>query len=1192
MAGLNSPRLHATHIVGGEMYYRCLGNNLYEIILNLRRDCKLGSPEAEFDDPAHIAVFNDRGEPLRNIGNLGVFKANFNKDDTLNEILTTECEVIGGEVCVHTTSYRIRVNLPVIKGGYILAYQRCCRNATLTNIADPLNTGATYTLRITEEALLTCNSSPRFGAFPPIYICGDKPIIFNQALDDKEGDSLVYSLCAPYVGADTSNAKPTFSSRPPYNLVTYQNGYSVFQMLGPRGFLQINRRTGLLTGFPDTNVIGQYLIGICIDEYRNGKLLSSIRRDFQYNVRICTTNPIANFEPDKKVICPGDDPVVHFKNTSINANRYIWYFQYPNLNISSTDPNPSYRYTDAGQYTIALVAVRAKDCIDTSFATIIVYDSSMIRADFNVRYGSCDNEVELFTANTSFDSLFSIARNDWTASIGGRNFRSNLKEPRFIFTDTGKASIKLIVSSTIGCKDSVQKEFQINRLKPEFISGSIPICIGESTRLIVNPDSRFSYSWTPSDFLSCDNCPDPVAKPPSNQLYKVRVFDGNCHAEDSVLVKVSELLDIDIAADTVVCSDSVFLRAIGGVENSIEWSLDREFNSIIKSGSYFLDTIIGKEQRFFVRGKSSANCPGSDSLLVKNEKLSIEVPNQKFRFCQKDTFPLVLKNNLQHHRLRYLWTPDTNIVYGQGTDSVMATVSGCGKFNFNILAKNQYDCQGQSNIDVDIVCLPHVEFEVKKDCDNTLVSFINKSDIGTYLWNFGDQQTATEVSPVHFYEKTGRYTVTLQVNAECKNEGVQVIDVGFIMLNLNDTVLSCDAQPVFLNPNPDLDYSYFWSPAEYLNDPNLPNPTASPPSTKTYKVRITDNSIPDCFIEREVTVFVPPPINLEVNSDTILCYTDTLLLRASTSLRANIEWIDEVGILLGRGYQLLHKFSDSTRVIAFATDERWGCSDSDTFKVVPVKTDLRIVGDTSLCPETTGVLELVSKYPHQYSIAWAPQRFIVGKINEPKVIVKPSDTTLFFVDVVDEYGCSFRVAKQVNISRFVPPLEAYADKDTIYLGESTYLHVTRGYKKYQWVIPYNLDCTDCTDPLASPEFTTLYSVKATNEDGCVDEANVAVYVIRPTCDERDIYVPNIFSPNQDGENDDFKVLSNFIDQIHLIIYNRWGEKIFETKDKNQAWDGTYKGSLLPPDVYAYYFNVVCIGDGKKYAKKGNVTLIR
>jgi gliding motility-associated-like protein len=523
---------------------------------------------------------------------------------------------------------------------------------------------------------------------------------------------------------------------------------------------------------------------------------------------------------------------------------------------------------------------------------------------------------------------------------------------------------------------------------------------------------------------------------------------------------------------------------------------------------------------------------------------------------------------------------------------VLYKVQACGKYTLDIIAKNQFECIGKERINLDVVCLPNTKFDISKDCDNTLVSFINQSDPGMYVWDFGDQQTSTEINPVHNYQNTGRYTVSLKVNAECKNEFTRIIDVGFIMINLNDTVLSCHAQPVFINPNPDLNYTYMWSPAEGLDDPNSANPLATVPATKTFRVRITDPKIADCFIEREVTVLVPPQIDLEVNRDTILCYTDSLLLQAKTIITSNIEWTDEIGLLLGKGYQLHHKFRDSTLVVVYAIDIQYGCTDIDTFKVIPVFTDYDIVGDSSFCPNDNGFVEFKSKVPHRYTLNWSPSRFIVGKTNEPGIIVRPPDTTVFYIDFVDEYGCAFKDSFTINISRFNPPLDAYADRDTIYLGESTYLHVNKGYPKYNWEIPYKLDCTDCTDPLASPEFSTRYTVVATNHDGCTGTAEVSVFVIRPSCDENDIYTPNIFSPNDDGENDQFIVRSNFIDQMDMIIYDRWGEKVFETKDRNKGWDGFYKGEKLPPDVYAYYYKVVCTGDGKKYSKKGNVTLLR
>ncbi|MDQ3143154.1 MAG: PKD domain-containing protein [Bacteroidota bacterium] len=1183
----------ASHIVGGEMTYRCLGGIRYEIRLTLRRDCLLGSPEAQFDDPARIGIFDSDGVILRTLGNYGALIVPFRHDDTLNEILKTECEVIGGDVCVHTTTYIGLVELPFRKGGYIFAYQRCCRNSSILNIVDPELSGATYSVNIGEDALRYCNQGPVFKEWPPIYICGDRPIDFDQSVFDAEGDSLVYSLCIPYEGADTANSKPSIPSRPPFPLVTYKAPYSLFNLIGGFPELSIDRKTGRLTGRPDSSIIpAQYLIAVCVSEYRNGRLLSQSRRDFQYNVRICNTNPEAQFETDDTVKC-GGDLTVRFRNKSSNENGLTWYFDYPFNTITSRDSNPTITFPKSGAYRVALLAVRKQDCIDTSYQNIYLYDSTLLNADFKTSYGSCDDSIEVFFEDLSYDSLLFLNKWEWNVNINGNTYQSNDRNPRFTFYDTGKATINLVVNSSGGCQDTIQREIYLNRLKPRFISSEIPICIGESTPLISNPDSRFTYTWSPSTGLSCSDCPNPIANPGSTTEYHVTITDGKCVEVDSIEVIVSELLAISIKGDSVICQDTVSLNAVGGVESSIQWSGQRDFSTIIKSGDFDFKTAINGSAKFYVRGVSSSNCPGLDSIEVFNQKVEIFGASNQYKFCEKDTFGLTINNKTPGHNLTYIWQPNSYLLSGQGTDSVTLVIPRCEDQVLTVRAENQYKCSAIDTIGLDILCLPSVDFEFDKTCDNTIVSFINRSAAGNYTWDFGDgTPVSNENNPIHNYLRNGRYVVTLRVNAECQNEIKKVIQVGVIVVTLNDSVTSCQGAPVRLNENADLNFKYIWSPAEFLDNPNSANPLATVDTTTVFKVRVIDESIADCFIEREVIVFVAPDINLTVNNDTILCYSNRMVFQATTSVNTkSIQWTDEVGVLLGEGYQLEQDIRDSMYIIAIATDN-YGCSELDSFRVIPIFTDYKINGKQNLCPGASGNIEFVSNNSHRYTLNWSPSKYI-NNPNNSFIVVSPIDTTVFIVDFVNEYGCSFRDSFQINISRFDPPLDAFADDDTIYLGESTVLHVNSQYTNYEWRVPSNgtLSCLGCIDPIATPTNSILYTVKATNADGCNEEAEVRVIVILPKCNEEDVYIPNIFSPNNDAVNNLFRIRSNFLEEVEMYVYDRWGEKVFETKDLNSWWDGMYKGNLLPPDVYAYYFNVKCV-DGNTYYKKGNVTLIR
>ena len=98
-------------------------------------------------------------------------------------------------------------------------------------------------------------------------------------------------------------------------------------------------------------------------------------------------------------------------------------------------------------------------------------------------------------------------------------------------------------------------------------------------------------------------------------------------------------------------------------------------------------------------------------------------------------------------------------------------------------------------------------------------------------------------------------------------------------------------------------------------------------------------------------------------------------------------------------------------------------------------------------------------------------------------------------------------------------------------------------------------------------------------------------MVTPECTEPFVFFPNAFSPNGDGENETLKLYGSPIEEAYWVIYNRWGEKVFEAFTPEAEWDGTYKGKALSPDVFGFYVRLRCIG-GEEYFKKGNLTLLR
>ena len=139
---------------------------------------------------------------------------------------------------------------------------------------------------------------------------------------------------------------------------------------------------------------------------------------------------------------------------------------------------------------------------------------------------------------------------------------------------------------------------------------------------------------------------------------------------------------------------------------------------------------------------------------------------------------------------------------------------------------------------------------------------------------------------------------------------------------------------------------------------------------------------------------------------------------------------------------------------------------------------------------------------------------------------------------------------------------------------------------WNWSPSTNLNCTTCEKPIATPSQNTQYSLKATAQNGCDDTAKTTI-IIRQT----EVYIPTAFSPNNDGINDDLTVFVNNPVAFHLVIFNRYDQKVFESVDVLNKWNGTYKNAECEVDNYVYVLDVTT-ANGKQHHKQGTITLLR
>ncbi|MFT4665007.1 MAG: gliding motility-associated-like protein [Polaribacter sp.] len=1275
--------LKATHIVGGEMFYKCLGDNQYEITLTIFRDCYNGNPAAFFDDPADIGIYNSAGVLVDSL----IIPFNMMLNDTLDPVLADPCLVVPPDVCVHTTTYVDTLTLLPRVGGYQLIYQRCCRNSTIVNIVDPLGSGATYGVNISERALNECNNSAVFSAWPPIYICAGEPIDFDQSAFDPDGDSIVYSLCTPLLGATPGLPEPdAFEQTVPADVTWVAPLYDVANMLNSNpsdpNVLKIDSQTGFLTGIPD--VIGQFVVGICVEEYRDGELISTTRRDFQFNVGICGQAISSFFTPE--VVCSNALEVLT-QNNSDNATNYEWYFNDPlypdSVVIGDT---PSFIYSDTGDYIIMLIAQPGDECVDTSMLDIRLNFFSL-GVNFDYEFEECSDTMTIAGTDFSTDSISDISEWYWniTDEFGNIVDISTDQNPSLQVGTSGAYTMELIVTAENGCMDSLEQTFEVNVIDEPMFPDSIIRCELDSVQLNPFSTNDYVYFWTPPNFLSDVNIASPWATPEVTTTYSLIIRDssGNCESFRDITVVLPPPLNLNLTEDTVTCEPELTLFADSDVAVGFSWSTDSEFNVIFDTLPSVTVSPFGAVT-YYIEVVDEFRCKQIDSVTIVGNGVNIE-PNQSDLICDGETTIVSVINLDPADILTYAWSPISLIIDGVTNDTATVTTPGPGTWPYVIVAENQNGCTWLDTAFVSVLdTSAQLAFVSDQQCSGYSVQFTNQSINAPFMiWNFGDPlnptATSTEVNPEYVYPGPGTFTVTLAINADvncpdtfsveiivtdpdivvdfdytyeqctdttivffndlstntqstftnwqwvfsngdtiltqnpsiqlvgsqvlgveltilsadgCEDVLAMLIPINLIDLNLTDTLTSCPGIAIELNPGGNPDYIYDWSPSTGLDNPNSPNPMASPVVTTTYTVTITEPSLVDCELIRTTTVVVPPIIEMTANNDTSVC-TNAVELFASSEQAVSYTWsnVPTFSSVISSDSFLIAVPNEPTIYYVQVADA-FGCTKEDTISVFGNSINVTVPDYTLCASDTLSIVPMNNDNGDVLSYDWSPVSEILEEDDNGTITVIAEDGAVFTTIVENQYGCIDTLESMINVYDYMPSIFASANPDTIFGGDTTQLVVTDSIGwTYSWTPANTLSNPNIFNPLAFPPITSTYDVQITTPEGCIATARVPVVVVENICEDPFVFFPNAFTPNGDGENDYLKVFGNYIEEVYWVVYNRWGEKIFEANSILDEWDGRFNDELLGPDVFGYYLEVRCVGGGE-YKRKGNVTILK
>ncbi|MET3885507.1 gliding motility-associated C-terminal domain-containing protein [Niastella sp. OAS944] len=335
-----------------------------------------------------------------------------------------------------------------------------------------------------------------------------------------------------------------------------------------------------------------------------------------------------------------------------------------------------------------------------------------------------------------------------------------------------------------------------------------------------------------------------------------------------------------------------------------------------------------------------------------------------------------------------------------------------------------------------------------------------------------------------------------------------------------------------------------------------------------------------------IVVHPLPPI--DAGNPIVVCRDQPKLLQASGAV--NYKW-SSTGNLSCTTCSSIMVNPTSTVKYYVEGESAFGCKATDSV-LVTVQQPFTVAvnnGDTICIGET---YRLQASGTDLYN--WTPA---IGLDNAQNAspIAKPQTTTLYQVIGKDKNNC-FADTAYVPVVVYPYPTITLEKEKTVIVGTSVKLQPTLSADvvSINWSPADWLSCTNCAAPVSTPKQTIQHKLQVANEGGCVTESSVTLLVV---CNGENIFIPNTFSPNGDGNNDVFFPRGKGISYIQRFrVYNRWGEEIFKqlafyTNDASKGWDGTYKGAPVNEDVFVYVVEVVC-ENGQALTFKGDVTLIR
>lgn len=464
-------------------------------------------------------------------------------------------------------------------------------------------------------------------------------------------------------------------------------------------------------------------------------------------------------------------------------------------------------------------------------------------------------------------------------------------------------------------------------------------------------------------------------------------------------------------------------------------------------------------------------------------------------------------------------------------------------------------------------------------CMGTPINFTGLASGGTgaaytYSWSTGSLGATTAISEPN----GGTYTYTLTA-LDVNNCAVSAVKTVTFIPN---PILSCANRDICYGQSTNLYVNgasnYSWSPSTGLNVTSGSAVVASNYVTTVYTI-LGNNSF--CVGSTNVTVTVipyPTPTISSPNQE--ICYGISTTINANGAMGYNWAPNYAISSLVNPSVIVSPLVTTNYTITSYNFSGTVVCAATNMMPIIVVpQTTPSISNNQIICIGDKVILYAGGGN----TFNWTP----TGSLNQNNiagVVASPSVSTTYTVHVSNNEFCGHDATVSVIVN---PYPTVFAGRDTTFnLDEPMFLHAT-GTGTLAWTSGEGIFCSVCPNTKITATHSGCYVIETVNQFGCKAKDEVCIDITT----DYGIYIPNTFTPNEDGLNDVFLAFGYSISEVSMEIFDRWGEKLFSSNDQKLGWNGTYKSTPCKNDVYVYKIAYKGL-DSKKHSKTGHVTLNR